>query len=157
MTGNNQSKTVNPEERRQDLIESLSFVIYNDLRRHAAHIDRHFLMPTNFLYDTFPTRTVFRSMDTELSSRSSSMLKRPATALLPEIPSENLTQRALKKLKQVPESPSSNPPTTAHSPISTTDAHNLKRFARHGGPDLTDIRGVSIHTIHQLAIMIHDL
>ncbi|KAE8408432.1 hypothetical protein BDV37DRAFT_238633 [Aspergillus pseudonomiae] len=33
------------------------------------------------------------------------------------------------------------------------DEHNLKRFARYGGPDLTDIRGVSILTIHRLGIM----
>ncbi|KAE8135164.1 hypothetical protein BDV38DRAFT_253068 [Aspergillus pseudotamarii] len=98
-------------------------------------------MPTYFSCDTFPTRTAFKSMDTELSSRSSSMLKRPATNLWPEVPSKNVTQRALKKLKQVPGSPSSNPSTTPQFPIFTTDDHNLKLFARHGGPDLTDIRG----------------
>ncbi|KAB8199604.1 hypothetical protein BDV34DRAFT_231059 [Aspergillus parasiticus] len=69
------------------------------------------------------------------------MVQKPEPALWPEVSSESLTQQVPKKFKFMPESPSSSPPTTAHSPTTTTDEDRLKRFARHGGPDLTDIRG----------------
>ncbi|GMF81163.1 unnamed protein product [Aspergillus oryzae] len=81
------------------------------------------------------------------------MVQKPETTLRPEVSSESHTQQVPKKFNLTSESLSSKPPTAAHYPISTTDEDSLKRFARHGGPDLTDIRGVSIHTMPQLGVM----
>ncbi|KAB8243730.1 hypothetical protein BDV35DRAFT_395613 [Aspergillus flavus] len=69
------------------------------------------------------------------------MVQKPETTLRPEVSSESHTQQVPKKFNLTSESLSSKPPTAAHYPISTTDEDSLKRFARHGGPDLTDIRG----------------
>ncbi|KNG84491.1 hypothetical protein ANOM_008419 [Aspergillus nomiae NRRL 13137] len=138
---NNQFKAVNPGKSTQDLIDVLLFVICNDLNAtRLTSIGISHLRTLSSLFDTFPAITPSKSVDVKLPPRSFSMCKRSATPLWPEAPSESLTRRALKRPKQEGEPPASNP-LTAHPPISTMDEHNLKRFARYGGPDLTDIRG----------------
>ncbi|KAL8950809.1 MAG: hypothetical protein Q9222_003186 [Ikaeria aurantiellina] len=65
----------------------------------------------------------------------------------------SLTRRALRELDRRNKAAASEPTAyrpTAHSTLPKYPSNDLKRFARHGGPDLSDLIGVRLVSLHQL-------